>query len=55
MTNFVLLSRRYSIPDAPKIARYANKLDPGKPNCPKLFHSTPDLRNDEMEGIKGTK
>ncbi|XP_059415166.1 uncharacterized protein LOC132149783 [Carassius carassius] len=46
---------RYSIPDAPKIARHANKLDPGKPNCPKIFHSTLDLRNDEMEGIKGTK
>ncbi|XP_026105123.1 uncharacterized protein LOC113076649 isoform X2 [Carassius auratus] len=47
--------RRYSIPDAPKIARHANKLDPGKPNCPKIFHSTLALHNDEMEGIKATK
>ncbi|XP_072566840.1 uncharacterized protein [Paramormyrops kingsleyae] len=47
--------RKHSIPDAPKIARQHNRLDPGKPSCPKLCHSTPDLPNDEMEGIKGTK
>ncbi|GAA6097845.1 uncharacterized protein LOC113085053 isoform X1 [Tachysurus ichikawai] len=46
--------RRYSIPDAPKIARQ-HKLDPGKPSCSKLCHSTPDLPNDEMKRIKGTK
>ncbi|GAA6079450.1 uncharacterized protein LOC113085053 isoform X1 [Tachysurus ichikawai] len=45
---------RYSILDAPKIARQ-HKLDPGKPSCPKLCHSTPDLPNDEMKRIKGTK
>ncbi|GAA6081362.1 uncharacterized protein LOC113085053 isoform X1 [Tachysurus ichikawai] len=48
------LQKRYSIPDAPKIARQ-HKLDPGKPSCPKLCHSTPDLPNDEMKRIKGTK
>ncbi|KAF7704217.1 hypothetical protein HF521_021289 [Silurus meridionalis] len=45
---------RYSIPDAPKIARQ-HKLDPGKPSCPKHCHSTPDLPIDEMKRIKGTK